>query len=191
VPERRIVASSVVRSLILLVFISLLISLSVGLSAAAPATARLSVQQVRGEGQYTIAVDVDLVVFNVTVTDGKGRHVSGLKASEFQIYEENRLQDIKLFDAEDVPASVGLIIDNSGSMINKRADVIQAALAFAGASNAEDEMFIVSFNENVFLGLPSSIRFTNDLDQIRSALLRTAPAGLTALYDALAVGIGI
>jgi len=174
-----------VRTLILAAFISLFISLS----GAAPVPAQLSVQQGRDEGQYTIAVDVDLVVFNVTVTDGKGRHVSGLKASEFHIYEENRLQDIKVFHAEDVPASVGLIIDNSGSMINKRADVIKAALAFADASNSEDEMFVVSFNENVFMGLPSSIRFTNDLDQIRSALLRTAPAGLTALYDALAVGI--
>jgi VWFA-related protein len=139
-----------VRTLIPAAFISLFISLS----GAAPVPARLSVQQDRGEGQYTIAVDVDLVVFNVTVTDGKGRHVSGLKASDFHVYEENRLQDIKLFHAEDVPASVGLIIDNSGSMINKRADVIKAARAFADASNSEDEMFVVSFNENVFMGLP-------------------------------------
>jgi Ca-activated chloride channel homolog len=173
-----------VRSLTLLIFISLF----VGLSASALAPAR-SMQQGRDEGQYTIAVDVDLVVFNVTVTDGKGRHVSGLKANDFRILEENRLQEITLFSAEDVPATVGLVIDNSGSMINKHADVVKAALAFAGASNSEDEMFVVSFNENVFLGLPPSMRFTNDPDQIRSALLRTAPAGLTALYDALAVGI--
>ena len=188
-PERWIVSSSVVRSLILLAFISLLISLSVRLSAAAPATARLAVQQGRGEEQYTIAVDVDLVVFNVAVTDGKGRHVSGLKASDFHVYEENRLQNIKLFHAENVAASVGLLIDNSGSMLNKRADVVEAALAFASASNSDDEMFVVNFNENVYLGLPASIRFTRDPGELRSALLRTAPAGLTALYDALAVGI--
>ena len=71
-PERWLVSSSVVRSLILLAFISLLISLSVRLSAAAPATARLAVQQGRGEGQYTIAVDVDLVVFNVAVYRRQG-----------------------------------------------------------------------------------------------------------------------
>jgi VWFA-related protein len=147
------------------------------------------VQQGRDEGQYTIAVDVDLVVFNVAVTDGKGRHVSGLKASDFHVYEDNRLQDIKLFQAEDIPASVGLIIDSSGSMMSKRADVTKAALAFANASNPDDEMFVVKFNENVYLGLPPAIPFSNDLDQIRSALLRTAPAGFTALYDALAVGI--
>jgi Ca-activated chloride channel homolog len=115
--------------------------------------------------------------------------VSGLKQADFHIYEENRLQDIKLFTAEDVPASVGLITDNSGSMHNKRADVAKAALAFVGASNSEDEMFVVHFNEKVYLGLPPTIAFTNDLGQIRSALLRTAPAGLTALYDALALGI--
>ena len=130
------------------------------------------------------------MVFNVTVTDSKGRHVSGLKASDFHIYEENRLQDIELFNAEDVPASVGLIIDNSGSMLNKRADVAKAALAFASASNSEDEMFVINFNERVYLGFTA---FDSDSPtiwtQIRSALLRTSPAGMTALYDALALGI--
>ena len=183
-PERWVLVSSLVRSLILSA-----VSLSISMTAAALVLAPVSLQQGRGEGQYTIAVAVDLVVFNVTVTDGKSRQVSGLRASDFHIHEENRLQDIKLFNAEDVPASLGLIIDNSGSMSGKRADVAKAALAFAGASNSEDEMFVVNFNEKVYLGLPPSIRFTNDLDQIRSALLRTAPAGLTALYDALALGI--
>jgi Ca-activated chloride channel family protein len=170
-----------VRSLILAAFITLFVS-----SSGATLT---PVRQGRGEGQYTMAVDVDLVIFNVTVTDGKGRHVSGLKLSDFHIHEANGLQKITLFNAEDVPASVGLIIDNSGSMSNKSADVAKAALAFANASNSEDEMFVVNFNEKVYLALPPSVRFTNDLDEIRSALLRTAPAGLTALYDALVVGI--
>jgi Ca-activated chloride channel homolog len=169
-----------VRSLTLFAIISLLV-------AAIPA--RLSLQQGRDQAQYTIAVDVDLVIFNTTVTDGKGRHVSGLKPDDFHIYEEDRLQDITLFNAEDVPASVGIIIDNSSSMRPKRADVANAALAFANASNSEDEMFVVNFNENVYLGLLPSARFTNDLEQIRSALLRTAPNGRTALYDALAVSI--
>jgi Ca-activated chloride channel family protein len=172
---------SVVRSLTLFALISLLI----GSSAVAIAPA----QEGRGEGQYTIGVDVDLAVFNLTVADGKGRHVTGLKTGDFHVYEDNRLQDIKLFIAEDVPATVGLIIDNSGSMRPKRADVVQAALAFAGASNSEDEMFVVNFNEKVYLGLPSAIRFTNDAHQIRSALLGMDPAGLTALYDAMAVGL--
>ena len=153
------------------------------------AGASVPIPQDRDGGQFTIGVDVDLVVFNVTVTDGRGRHVSGLKQADFHIQEGNRPQDITLFSAEDVPASVGLIIDNSGSMRNKRADVVKAALAFVDASNPEDEMFVVHFNENVYLGLPPSIRFTNDLSHIRSTLFRTAPAGMTALYDALVVGI--
>ena len=170
-------------------FISLLGSLFISLSAAGIPVPAPFVQQGRDEGQYTIGVDVDLVVFNVGVTDGKGRHVSGLKASDFHVYEENRLQEINLFHAEDIPASVGLVIDSSGSMLHKRQEVTRAALAFANASNSGDEMFVVTFNEKVYLGLPSSIPFTNDLGQIRSALLRTAPAGLTALYDALALAI--
>jgi VWFA-related protein len=145
-------------------------------------------QQSRDQGQYTIAVDVDLVVFNVTVTDSKGRHISGLEVGDFRIFEEGRLQDVKLFHAEDTPASVGLIIDNSGSMREKRADVAKAALGFVTASNPEDELFVVNFNENVYFGLPSSTPFTNNVDLLRAALT-TAPAGLTALYDALATGI--
>jgi VWFA-related protein len=137
----------------------------------------------------TFTAHVDLVVFNLTVTDSKGRHVSGLKAGDFQVQEDTHAQDITLFSAEDVPASVGLIIDSSGSMLDKRADVVNAAIAFAAASNTADEMFVVSFNEHASLGLPPSMPFTNDPDQMRAALLSTAPAGMTALYDALAVGI--
>jgi Ca-activated chloride channel family protein len=74
-------------------------------------------------------------------------------------------------------------------MMNKRDDVVNAALAFVGASHPQDEMFAVNFNERVYLGLPPSIRFTSERDQMRSALVKNAPVGLTALYDALALGI--
>jgi len=174
-----------VRSLIRFAVISLVVSLSGSSSSAA----LLQGQQSRDEGRFTIAVDVDLVVFNVTVTDGRDRHVSGLKASDFHILEDNRSQEITLFAPEDVPASIGFIIDNSSSMHEKRAYVERAALAFTNASNSEDEMFVVKFNERVYLGLPPSIPFTNDLAEIRSALLQTAPVGMTALYDALSAGI--
>lgn len=163
------------RSLILFSLISLL-------------AASVPVQQNRGGGQYTIAVDVDLVVFNITVTDNKGRHVPALKASDFRVFEDGRLQDVTLFRAEDIPASVGLIIDNSGSMHKKRVDVSKAALEFVSESNPEDEVFVVNFNENVYFGLPRSMPFANNVDLLRAALT-TAPAGLTALYDALAAGI--
>jgi Ca-activated chloride channel homolog len=153
------------------------------------AGASIPAQQGRDGEQFTIAVDVDLVVFNVTVTDNKGRYVAGLKTSDFRLSEEGRLQDIKLFRAEDIPASVGLILDNSGSMRARRAAVTTAALDFVGESNPDDEMFVVNFNERVYLALPREIPFTSDPAKIRSALLQTAPMGLTALYDALAIGI--
>ena len=130
----------------------------ISLSGAALVTA----QQSRDERNFSIAVNVDLVVFNVTVTDSQGHYVSGLQASDFQIYEDKSLQNLVLFAPEDVPASVGLIIDNSGSMSDKTADVARAALAFAAVSNSEDEMFVVKFNEKIYLALPPSITFTND-----------------------------
>ena len=151
--------------------------------------ALVSAQQGRDEPQLRVAVDVDLVVFNVTVTDRKGRSVPGLRRSDFQINEEGRGQDVALFDASDVPASVGLIVDNSGSMADKRAEVIQAALAFVAASNPRDEMFVVNFNEHAYLGLPVTVPFTSDVRQIHAALLERPPTGLTGLYDALALGI--
>jgi Ca-activated chloride channel family protein len=157
----------------------------ISLSGAALVTA----QQSRDEKTFSIAVNVDLVVFNITVTDSQGHHVSGLQANDFQIYEEKSLQSLALFAPEDVPASVGLIIDNSGSMSDKSADVASAAVAFAAVSNSEDEMFVVKFNEKVYLALPPSIEFTSDPGELRSALLRSAPSGRTALYDALAAGI--
>jgi Ca-activated chloride channel homolog len=142
----------------------------------------------RYEAQLKLSVDVDLVVFNVSVTDGKGRPVSGLRPEDFTVSEENRAQTITLFSAEDVPASIGLIIDNSGSMAEKRVDVIDAALTFVSAGNPGDELFVVNFNENAVLGLPPSIPFTNDARQIRSALF-SLPIGLSALYDAMALGL--
>ncbi|HEX4996636.1 MAG TPA: VWA domain-containing protein [Terriglobia bacterium] len=168
---------------------SLILMTLIGLSATALTPVRSPEQESRSEGPYAIAVDVRLVVFNVTVTDNKGRNVSGLKATDFHIREENRSEQITFFSAADAPATVGLVIDNSGSMRDKRADATNAALAFVRVGNSDNEMFVVTFNEKPYLGLPSSIAFTNDLDQIRSALVRSPPTGLTALYDALAVGI--
>jgi VWFA-related protein len=150
---------------------------------------RLPLHQGRDEDPFTIAVDADFVVFNVTVTDSKGRHVTGLKADDFQVREDNRLESIRLFNAEDGPASIGLIIDNSGSMRDKYADVARAALGLVSSSNTEDEIFIVTFNEKATFGLPPSIPFTSDLSQIHAALVRTPPNGRTALYDAIAMGI--
>lgn len=139
--------------------------------------------------QYTLSVDVDLVVFNVTVLDGDRRPVTGLTAEDFHVYEDGREEKIRIFQSEDTPATVGLVIDNSGSMANKRRDVVNAALAFVVASLRDDEMFIVDFNRRAWLGLPPSMPFTSNLFELRASLLETRSEGTTALYDALELAL--
>src|SRR5215468_7210842 len=85
--------------------------------------------------QFTLSVDVDLAVFNVTVLGDDGRPVAGLTADQFRVFEDGREEKIKIFQPEDTPATVGLLIDASGSMRNKRPDVIAAGRAFIEASH--------------------------------------------------------
>jgi VWFA-related protein len=139
--------------------------------------------------QYTLSVDVDLAVFNVTVLDSDHRPVTGLGADNFHIYEDGHEQKIKIFQAEDTPATLGLVIDNSGSMANKRRDVVTGALAFIGASQRDDEMFLVNFNRRAWLALPASMPFTNNVAELRATLLETRTEGTTALYDALELSL--
>jgi VWFA-related protein len=138
---------------------------------------------------FKLSVDVDLVIFNATVTDSKGRPVKGLSKNNFRIIEAGQEQPIQFVRPEDTPATVGLVIDNSGSMRRKRSDVIDAALAFAESSNPQDEIFIVNFNERVFMGLPVGMKFTSDLATLRTALANTRAEGKTALYDGVSAGL--
>jgi len=141
------------------------------------------------QGDYKISVNVELVVLPVTVTDRTGDFVPGLHATNFRVFEAGRPQEITLFDSEDVPVTVGFVVDNSGSMRSKRPGVVVASLAFVKSSNPLDQMFVVNFNQKVSLGLPQSIPFTSDLQQLRAALTKIPPTGNTALYDAIAVGL--
>jgi Ca-activated chloride channel homolog len=138
---------------------------------------------------YTISLEVDQVVLDVTVQDHDGGFVSGLEKSNFQVYEDGRPQAIEFFHHGDVPVTVGLVIDNSGSMRSKRSQVVIAALAFVQGSYPQDETFVVNFNEKASFGLHSGGEFTNSISQLRNALIQTACAGQTALYDALSVGL--
>jgi Ca-activated chloride channel homolog len=135
--------------------------------------------------QFTISVDVDLAVFNITVLGDDGRPVTGLTADNFKVFEDGREEKIKIFQPEDSPATVGLLIDNSGSMTNKLKDVVAAALAFIGASHPDDEMFIVNFNRRAWLALPAATPFTHDSSMLRATLTETRAEGTTALYDAI------
>jgi VWFA-related protein len=89
----------------------------------------------------------------------------------------------------DAPVTVGLVIDNSGSMRLKRAQVVTAGLAFARESNPHDQFFVVNFNDGIHFGLPSPLAFTDQLQTLRSALYYGKPAGQTALYDATAAAL--
>jgi Ca-activated chloride channel family protein len=145
--------------------------------------------QSRPADDYTINVNVNIVVLHATAQDHKGVLVSGLGKDDFQVYEDGVLQPIKYFSHEDIPVTVGLVIDNSGSMRPKRADVVAASMAFARSSNPQDQMFVVNFNERVSFGLPDYLPFTDQVAQLEAALSTIKANGETALYDAVAVAL--
>jgi Ca-activated chloride channel family protein len=126
----------------------------------------------------------DLVVLPVTVLDGRGRPVPDLTPANFTVAENNVVQPVTFFLREDAPATVGLVIDNSGSMRKKRDDVIAGGLVLARASNPRDELFTLNFNEHVWAGLPPDLPFSHDPEQLQRALSTMTTDGLTALYDA-------
>jgi VWFA-related protein len=133
--------------------------------------------------------DTRLVVLPTTVVDKSGHLVTTLPREAFTVLENGVQQQIKQFKREDVPVSMGLIIDNSGSMREKRAKVEAAALALVKASNSEDEVFIVNFNDEAFLDNPHGKDFTNDIQEMEDALTRIDSRGGTAMRDAIRMSI--
>jgi VWFA-related protein len=134
---------------------------------------------------FRISVDVDLVVLQATVRDHEGHTIPELSRQDFEVFEDGRLQPIRLFRHEDTPVTVGLVIDHSGSMREKLADVTAAAQAFVHSSNSQDQMFVVNFNEAVSLGLPVGMRFSDSAEQLAGAIWGAPAVGTTALYDAI------
>jgi len=134
---------------------------------------------------YKIGVNVDLVLMYTTVYDKIGRFVSGLKQEHFRIYEDDVQQTILSFSQEDVPVSMGILLDLSGSMRGKIEQVNKAAEAFIRASNPQDQVFLIGFNEDVELLQD----FTSDIDEIADALENTVVMGSTAIYDAVYLGV--
>jgi Ca-activated chloride channel family protein len=135
------------------------------------------------------AAESELVVLHVTVKDRQGRYIAGLPRDAFGLLEEGRPQAIPFFTSEDAPVTVGLLIDNSGSMQHNRDLVLAAATAFVERSNSHDEIFALTFNDVVQATLPPDMPFTGDAAVLRAALAHAiAPAGRTALYDAIAAG---
>lgn len=134
---------------------------------------------------YTIGVNVDLVLMYTSVFDKNGRFVGDLKKENFRLYEDGIEQKVTSFSQEDVPISMGILLDLSGSMRGKIEQVNKAALAFIGASNPQDQVFLIGFNDEVEL----LQEFTSDIDEITDALENTIVTGGTALYDAIYLGV--
>jgi Ca-activated chloride channel homolog len=130
-------------------------------------------------------LDVDLALVNVTVTDPYNRLVTGLDPDNFRVYEDNVEQEVVTFSSEDVPISIGVIFDFSGSMANKIGKAREAAVEFFKTANPQDEFFLVSFNERAEL----TSAFTNSVEDLQSRMMLTAPKGRTALLDAIYLGL--
>jgi Ca-activated chloride channel family protein len=132
-----------------------------------------------------IRTDVDLALVNVTVTDPYNRLVTGLETDNFRVLEDNIEQEIVSFSSEDVPISIGVIFDFSGSMSDKIDKARDAAVEFFKTANPQDEFFLVSFNERAEL----TSTFTNSVEDLQSRMMLTSPRGRTALLDAIYLGL--
>jgi VWFA-related protein len=130
-----------------------------------------------------IHVDVNLVVLHTTVLDDRGKFVDGLTQENFRVFEDKVEQKLSIFKREDIPVSMGLVIDNSGSMRDKRPRVNEAALTLVQTSNPQDEAFVVNFNDDFYLDLDKD--FSSSIPELKEALERIDSRGSTALYDAL------
>ena len=138
----------------------------------------------------TFSASSELVVLHVTVRDTRGAYVGGLTKDAFNVIEDGRAQSVSLFTDTDTPATVGLLIDSSGSMYQHRELTIAGAAAFADASHPQDEIFALAFNEHVSAVLPAGAPFTSDSRVLRGALEHGINSrGRTALYDAIASGV--
>jgi Ca-activated chloride channel family protein len=137
------------------------------------------------EADAVFSTDTRLVVLHATVFDKAGKFVTNLPQSAFQVYEDGKPQPIKTFKREDLPVSIGIIVDNSGSMRDKRQKVEAAALGLVQESNHEDEVFIVNFNDEAYLDTD----FTSDIKQMQLGLTKIDSRGGTAMRDAIRMSI--
>jgi Ca-activated chloride channel family protein len=137
------------------------------------------------KGGYKVGVNVDLVMMYASVFDQKDRFISGLKKEDFTLYEDGAKQEIAYFSQIDIPVTIGIVLDLSGSMEGKMEQVNRAARAFIQSSNPKDQVFLIGFNDEVDL----LQGFTSDIDEISDALENAVTMGGTALYDAVHLGV--
>ncbi len=132
-----------------------------------------------------VHIDVNLALVNVTVTDPYNRLVTGLEPDNFRIFEDNVEQEVVNFSSEDVPISIGVILDHSGSMANKLGRAKEAAVQFFKTANPQDEFFLVGFSEHAELLSP----FTDTVEALQRRMLLSSAKGRTALLDAVYLGL--
>jgi Ca-activated chloride channel family protein len=136
------------------------------------------------ESQHQLRVDVDRVLVTATVTDREGRFVTGLEKENFKIAEDKVPQEILDFSSEDIPVSVGIVFDVSGSMKDKLKTAVQAAITFLKGGSPDDEYFLVEFSDK-----PTGSEFTNDIAKLQQRFMFSKAKGRTALYDAVYMGL--
>jgi len=137
----------------------------------------------RKNNEYTISVDVNEVVLHATVLDHRGHIVNDLNKDDFHVFEDGAPQSLTHFSHADVPVTMGVVIDDSGSMRDKRQAVNAAALIFAKTSNPQDQVFVVNFNDVYYLDTPGD--FATTIEDLKSALDKIDSRGGTALRDAV------
>ena len=151
------------------------------LPACAQSAAAVQNQQTRprSAGPYTLEMNTEEVVLNCTVLDNKGQLVNDLKKNNFKAFEDKVPQVIVSLQHQDTPVSIGLIVDNSGSMRTKRAAITSAAIDLVKGSNPQDETFVINFSDEAYLDQD----FTSDLGKLQAGLAQLSLSGGTALYD--------
>jgi len=139
--------------------------------------------------QPTFSSESELVVLQVTVFDRHGDSVRQLPREVFHVVEDGTPQTITMFSGEEAPVAVGLIVDNSSSMITRRAMVMAGVMGFAESSKPEDQAFAIVFNEHVRRSLPDTVRFTSNSTLLQASIGALPPGGKTALHDAVIAGL--
>jgi len=139
------------------------------------------IQSSEDQGRFVFKKQVQEVVLHATVVDEYGRLVTSLDRSAFSVFQNGHPETITSFRKEDVPVAIGIVIDNSGSMRDKRAKVNQAVVNLVQASNPRDEVFVVNFSQTPYLDQD----FTSDVNLLQTALHQVSSRGSTALYDAV------
>lgn len=139
------------------------------------------IQSTEDQGRFVFKKQVQEVVLHATVVDENGRLITGLDRNDFTVFQNGQRETVTSFRREDVPVALGIVVDNSGSMRDKRAKVNQAVLNLIRASNPQDQVFVVNFGQTPYLDQD----FTSDENLLQAALHQVSSRGSTALYDAV------